>query len=357
MQGRPMRDLILVLATLLMVAGCFIARAEEDSPVVHVASRALRLQTPSGPVLVPYESSKEWSHPLPEITRAVILIHGLKRNVESAYRTLERAASDSDAAARNTVLITPQFLNKTDLSGYSLPKEVLRWQGSNWDSGYPATDPAPVSAYDVLDALIQELCRKSIFPNLTTIVIAGHSAGGQIVQRYAVVGRALSFAASQGVRVRLVAANPSSYLYFTDERPLPTAPPFQFARFTDVNCATFNHWKYGLENPPPYIVGGAAQNWKVTEDDYARREVIYLLGTADNDPHHAELDKSCAGEAQGPHRFFRGQAYYAWLHARHPAEWNQHLWFVPGVAHSAEDIFTSKCGLAALFDHDSCRDQ
>jgi hypothetical protein len=93
------------------------------------------------------------------------------------------------------------------------------------------------------------------------------------------------------------------------------------------------------------------------EAEYAERDVIYLLGTADTDPHEKDLDVTCSGEAQGPTRFARGQAYYAYLHTRHPSRWNQRLWFVPGVAHSARQMFTSTCGVGALFDVGPCPDQ
>ena len=85
--------------------------------------------------------------------------------------------------------------------------------------------------------------------------------------------------------------------------------------------------------------------------------VIYLLGTADTDPHEKDLDVSCGGEAQGPTRFVRGQAYYAYLHSRHPSGWKQRMWFVPGVAHSANEMFTSTCGVGAFFDVGPCPDQ
>jgi hypothetical protein len=348
-----------VLPLLFLAAASLkaLAPAEEDSPVSAIPAQAFRIQTPAGPVAIPFESSQSLSKPLPGITRAIILVHGLKRNVESDFRTALKAAAAAGAEGRRTLQLTPQFLNEMDLAAHPLPATVLRWRGSSWESGQPAVAPAPVSSFEVLDALVAALCNRTNFPNLTTIVLAGHSAGGQIIQRYSVVGKAEQLAAAQGIHVRFVVANPSSYLYFTDDRPIFSNAQIQFAPFQAASCPGFNRWKYGPADGPSYVALGAAADWKKTEDTYAQSDVIYLLGTSDNDPNQPELDKSCGGEADGPMRFARGQAYFAYLHARHPSGWNQRLRFVPHVAHSADEMFTSQCGLASLFDHGKCPDQ
>jgi hypothetical protein len=82
--------------------------------------------------------------------------------------------------------------------------------------------------------------------------------------------------------------------------------------------------------------------------------VIYLLGTADTDPHHPDLDVSCQGGAEGPYRFARGTAYFAYLKARHAEGFSQRLWEVPGVAHDERGMFHSSCGMEALFDIPGC---
>jgi pimeloyl-ACP methyl ester carboxylesterase len=200
----------------------------------------------------------------------------------------------------------------------------------------------------VVDALLARLSDRALFPDLKTVVLAGHSGGGQLVQRYAVVGKAAAALSIAGIHLRYVIANPSSYLYFSDDRP---------AQFHGARCRDFNHWKYGPIDPPAYVKRDAADTWPQLEANYAQRDVIYLLGAADIDPHEKDLDTSCGAEAQGPVRFVRGQAYFAYLHARHPSGWHQRMWFVPGVAHSARKMFTSTCGVSAIFDTGTCPDQ
>ena len=176
----------------------------------------------------------------------------------------------------------------------------------------------------------------------------GHSGGGQLVQRYAVVGKAAAALSSAGIHLRYVIANPSSYLYFSYERPAP---------FRGASCRSFNRWKYGPIDPPAYVKADAANTWGQLEAQYVQRDVIYLLGDADIDPHQKDLDTSCGAEAQGRTRFVRGRGYFAYLHARHPSGWSQRMWFVPGVAHSGRKMITSTCGINAIFDTGTCPDE
>ena len=328
--------------------------AKRPKPVAAVAGQEFRISTAQGSALEPFMMSLDWSRPQPQITRAVIILHGKGRDVEGYYRTAVEAASAAGPAGRDTVFIAPQFLDQEDIGAHRLPADVLRWRGTDWEGGAPAVAPAPISSYEIVDALLARLGDHSIFPHLQTVVLAGHSGGGQLVHRYAIVGRGIDALSRGGVHLRFVIANPSSYLYFSDERPTKDGT---LAPFRSGACPHFNQWKYGTRNAPTYVTSGTDQNWQQMEADYAQRDVIYLLGTADTDPHHKDLDVTCGGEAQGPTRFARGRAYYAYLHGRHPSGWNQRLWFVPGVAHSARQMFTSTCGVGALFDVAPCADQ
>jgi hypothetical protein len=328
--------------------------AKRPKPVGAVATQAFRISTTQGSALEPFIISLDWTQPQPQITRAVIIFHGKGRDVEGYYRTALEAGGMAGPAGDETVLIAPQFLDQEDMGAYHVSGEVLRWRSTDWEAGAPAVAPAAISSYEVVDALLARLANRSVFPRLQTVVLAGHSGGGQLVHRYAIVGRAVAALASSGVHLRFVVANPSSYVYFSDERPAENGA---LAPFQGGACPHFNHWKYGPLDAPSYVALDADHTWRQLEADYAQRDVIYLLGTADTDPREKDLDVTCSGEAQGPTRFARGQAYYAYLHTRHPSGWNQRLWFVPGVAHSARQMFTSRCGVGAIFDSGPCPDQ
>ncbi len=266
-----------------------------------------------------------------EATRAVIIVHGVLRNADTYFETgqllLERAR------ATNTLLVAPQFVEPEDLQGHDVPTNALRWD-QNWPGGSNALAPAPVSSYAVFDAMLARFADKSRFPKMREVDIVGHSAGGQIVQRYAVVGHGPSDVASSGIRVHLVVANPSSYLYFDDWRPYP-----------QVNCGNFNRWRYGITGAPNYVKGTTPE----LQRRYLARDVTYMLGTADTDPREWDLDKTCAGEAQGPYRFARGKAYIAYLKRLAPQGTAQDYAFVTGVPHDNRGMFPSECGIAVIF--------
>jgi hypothetical protein len=172
-------------------------------------------------------------------------------------------------------------------------------------------------------------------------VIAGHAAGAQLVQRYAVVGRGPDELARRGVSVRYVVANPSSYLWFGDDRPAPVSR---------TTCPDFDHWKYGLAYAPAYVAEAVG-----LEQRYIKRDVVYLLGEADNDPEHDQLDRGCAAVAQGPSRYARGMNYVFALEARNPNLVRHRIINIWNVGHDAARMFGSTCGLAALFDRPGCR--
>jgi hypothetical protein len=53
-----------------------------------------------------------------------------------------------------------------------------------WRSGGGEIGNDKLTSFDFMDEIIHRLARKNVFPNLKTIVVAGHSAGGQFVTRY-----------------------------------------------------------------------------------------------------------------------------------------------------------------------------
>jgi pimeloyl-ACP methyl ester carboxylesterase len=269
------------------------------------------------------------------VTRAIIIVHGVLRDADYYYDTGVIAANAA-RFLRDTLVIAPQFVEKSDLAGHRVSPQTLYWS-SKWPGGSDAIAPAPISTYDVFDAMIARLSDTRRFPKLREVVVVGHSAGGQIVQRCAVVAKAPQVD-NGPIPVRLIVSNPSSYFYFTDWRPNP-----------QPNCSDFNEWRYGLRGAPRYVSGSSAE----LEARYVKRQVVYLMGTADVNPKEEDLDRSCGGEAQGPYRFARAKYFIEYLRRRHPEGTSQRYAFVEGVPHDNRRMFTSACGLAVIFGGDT----
>jgi pimeloyl-ACP methyl ester carboxylesterase len=320
------------------------AQAEEEiapyrQPVKAIAD--LRLAVGAQGV-IPLYLTADWSRPLPNIARAVVVLHGRLRNADVYFRSAKAAQAAAGETGQSTLMIVPQFLAEVDVDAFNLPPDTLRWSLEGWEGGEAALAPSPVSSFEALDAILARLSDRRMFPNLKEVVVAGHSGGGQVAQRYAVAGRGEATLARQHIDVRYVVANPSSYAYFTAQRPEPSIA---------ASCPGYDHWKYGMEDRPAYL---ATVSSAALEKRYLDREVIYLLGTLDTNPNHPALDKSCMAKAQGQNRYVRGHAYAAAVAARNGGAPNHRLWDVLGVGHDGDKMLTSSCGLAALFDLPGC---
>lgn len=296
----------------------------------------------NGGGILPVYVSRAWSMPLPGVTRAVLVLHGRLRNADTYYRSALSAQTAAGDAGKDAIMIAPQFLADVDATAHHLPSDTLRWSLTGWQGGESALAPSPVSSFAALDAILRRLADRRIFPDLKHVVVAGHSGGGQVVQRYAIAAQADAALQRENITVRYVVANPSSYAYFNASRPAPAIA---------AACSGYNDWKYGMDSRPSDL---AALSVTDLEQRYIGRRVIYLLGTADTDPNHPALDKSCMAQSQGPHRYARGHAYAAAMQARNGGTPNHTLWDVPGIGHDGDKMLTSPCGLAALFDLPGC---
>ena len=346
-RSRRIRCLAGLFVGLIAGLGAAAPSPAKAAPVRVVADQRLTVATPAGSGALALYLSGEWDRPRPTVTRAIVTIHGVLRDADTDRAIAEAARAAANVAPQSVLLIEPQFLNEADVAFRHLQTETLHWSHSGWEGGGEALGPASISSFTALDAILARLANHALFPALKTVVIAGHSGGGQVVQRYAVAGRGEASLTKAGIHVRYLVANPSSYVYFSPERPTGDG----FAAIDGAACPAYDRWKYGMTGLPPYLAGEDAA---ALEAAYAARDVVYLLGSADNDPNHPALDKTCMAEAEGPNRYARGLAYFRYLRWRHPTDLRQRLRQAPGVGHDGAGMFSSICGLAALYDLPGC---
>ncbi|HUN91921.1 MAG TPA: alpha/beta hydrolase [Burkholderiaceae bacterium] len=312
------------------------ARVERPKPVRVVAPERFVVGVGAQAAPIPLFASDTGSPARHDVVRVVIVVHGLNRNASGYFDAAMKARDTAGPDAARTLVLAPQFLATDDIAAHRLPATLLHWPWNRWASGEPASGPLPISPFEVLDELLRQFADPAAFPALKQVVVAGHSAGGQLVQRYAVVGHGDEVLTRRGVAVRYVVADPSSYLYFGAQRPFKVPAP----------CPARDRWRYGLAGGVPRYVTLDAT---ALEQRYVRRDVVYLLGEADTDPNHPALDRSCAALAQGPERHARGLAYFATLQARDGASLRHRVVEVPGIGHDGERLFTSEAAVRVLF--------
>src|SRR4051812_45552367 len=301
------------------------------------------------------------THPLDApnaaITSALIMIHGAGRNADHYFATATAAGFLADALD-NTLIVSPRLIAAPDTAK---PNEVVWPNGNNsWRSGGISPSHPTLTSFDFIDELVRKLAEKRNFPNLTKIVIAGHSAGGQVVTRYEMTNKVHD---TKGVSITYVVANPSSYAWPAAVRPLPTgdADPagadkealgtegekvhanFTFGAFDAAKLPTYNRWPAGLENRSGYAAS--------MTDDQLKKQLIerpttYLLGQVDVLP-LGGFDSSPVAMAQGPTRRARGEAFFKYVKETLGA--NANAIIVPECGHNDRCMFTTDVVLPVLF--------
>lgn len=263
--------------------------------------------------------------------RAVVMVHGSSQNACDYARYALRAADRaSGVGVGSTLVVAPHFDESSSTSH-------LNWD-SGWREGDESRNGKRVSSYAAVDRILKRLANSRRFPNLGPISVAGHSAGGQFVQRYAAGN-------SSGVRVSsYVVANPSSYLYL-DERRWASGELRTLTTSERSSCSGYNRYKYGMDGLNAYM-GAVGTSGLVAR--YRAASVTYLLGSEDTDTRDSSLDRSCEASWQGAHRYQRGSQYVDYLD-RLGGFGGHDKAVVPGAGHSAYDVFTSPQGQQALF--------
>jgi hypothetical protein len=91
--------------------------------------------------------------------------------------------------------IAPEMFAVGDLNSgaFSLEDNYLCWFGDEWSGGADnVEDCTPgvtgVSAFTAIDAIVSWLQNTTRFPVLDTVIVSGHSLGGQFVHRYTSMG-------------------------------------------------------------------------------------------------------------------------------------------------------------------------
>ena len=304
------------------------------------------------------------------IEHAVIVIHGQGRNADGYFRHGLAGAFLADAL-KTTLLLSPRFAsNEGKDCRDKLDTKEVGWVclgPESWRNGGEQATPASknLTSFDFMDALVSKLSDATLFPNLRSLVIAGHSAGGQYVNRYQMVNRLHEkILAERKINISYVISNPSSYTYPEALRPTRAAVPASiasaapgymrpvvegkeekaFVAFSDATgCTNFNRWPYGLEQKLGYVANVSDD---LLKQQLAKRPATFLLGELDILPLYG-FDSSCAAMAQGPTRLARGFAYTKFvndtLNANHPAV------MVPACGHDARCMFSAEAALPHLF--------
>ena len=217
----------------------------------------------------------------------LFVMHGARRDPER-YRE-----QWIDGAERGGFIVVAPEFSRADFrgaAGYNLGGAIDLQTGQWRDEG--------VWSFSAIEPIFDEVVDR-LGSNRTRYSLYGHSAGSQFVHRF------LFFKPDARVD-RFLAANAGWYTFADQQTDFP----------------------FGLGNLP------------ISEQALRRalaKDVVILLGDQDTDPEHSSLNRSEGAMRQGPHRFARGQRFFASARAiaqENGWEFGWRLRVVQGVAHS-----------------------
>jgi pimeloyl-ACP methyl ester carboxylesterase len=297
-----------------------------------------------------------------QIHRALIMVHGTLRNPDRYFDTATAAAFLAKALG-DTVVIAPRIASAEGRGCQDkLAENEVSWScgGDSWRSGGSSPVQKDLTSFDFIDAIVKKLADKKVFPNMGAIVIAGHSAGGQFVNRYEMANKIHD---TIGVPMYYVVANPSSYAWPDATRPQPVndgAPDnakaawnseqphtnFSYGSFEgSSSCARYDKWPYGLEDRTGGYTAGMSDD--LLKKQLAARPTTYLLSQVDVLP-LGGFDGSCAAMAQGATRRARGEAFVTFITDRLGAT-HATAQIVPECGHNDRCVYTTPEVLPVIF--------
>jgi hypothetical protein len=273
----------------------------------------------------------------PRIERAFIMVHGTGRNAEEYFRWSLGATLIANKL-ETTAVVAPHFKARTAAGrGDEVAPGEWFWTNDAWKAGEAALN-GKLFSFDVMDRILECFNDAARFPDLKEVVVAGHSAGGQYVQRYAATN---AMEPKMRVPVRYVVANPSSYVYPNELRPGAGG----FSKYWDAaNCTTYNDYRYGLDKLTGYAARTEAAQIR---EQFAKRKVTYLVGELDTRTDDPNLDKTCPAVAQGANRRERGTNFHNYMKSQFGAAHDFAI--APGCGHAAVCVFAGPAGVKAVF--------
>lgn len=280
------------------------------------------------------------------IKKAVIIFPGKNRD-SWKYTNLVRNAFEvalvnhPELGLTNGTVLTlgPAVLNDYDVQFGAALADDITWHGTQWQGGEGSRTPTldhKISLYEVLDHFTDWLFNTTNFPNLNAVTIAGHSMGGQAVQRYAILKKQKVY----DDNIHYWVGNPGSYAWLEDERPVQNA-----------SCTEHDTWKYGvggnMTKVPRYARKDVEANKTEVVSRYFQRKVHYGLALLDNGPG----DTHCEAVMQGGNHLDRGSNFVQLLGkmANGFPSSTQTVDFVANVSHQDYAMLSNNQTLAHLF--------
>ena len=298
----------------------------------------------------PYYRNIPLANTSADIKYAIISLHGDGRNADEHFNIIGQATVNA-GLEDSTILLAPVYPFQDDINQYNLGDDVIYWSDTDWNAGdlsrNTQSNPRPfrISSFSTMDSIYHRLVENN--PNLKRIVLTGHSAGSQMVVRYAAGGRAQAALTETGIDFVFVPTNTPSFLYYDDNRVLnQNAEVFEFG---PSDCGSASQYKYGLDNLNQYMENTGEAT---IIENHKQAGVTYLIGQYD----FGGQTNTCARMVQGSSRLIRTHVYFSYIGFFYgDSIYNKHrMAEIPEAYHEFDQIVFTDCGMNALFGVGDC---
>ena len=298
----------------------------------------------------PYYRNISLSSTSEHIKYAIISLHGDGRNSFEHYNVISQL-TDMAGLQDSTILIAPTYPIQNDINEHNLDDDILYWPDIDWNAGNLSrstqSNPRPfrISSFSTMDTIYHRLVENN--PGLEKIILTGHSAGSQMVVRYAAGGRGQADIAGENIELVYVPVNTPSFLYYDDYRVVDQNT--EVFDFGPTNCASANQYKYGLDNLNQYMEQTGVATIK---ENFEQANLTYLIGEYD----FGGQTSTCARMVQGNSRLIRTHVYFAYIgYFYGDSIYSVHRMVeIPQAPHDFGTTLLTDCGLKSIFDLGEC---
>ncbi|TKY87456.1 hypothetical protein EX895_003470 [Sporisorium graminicola] len=294
-----------------------------------------------------------------KVLRAIVVWPGKPRDIWKYANLMMNARSvavssnfaKQGATNDSFLIVAPAMMNQMDLqAGAAHPTEIV-FHGSSWQRGAPCVNPVMkhrVTSYAAVDQIVDMLFNKKTYPNLNSVVVAGHSMGGQAAQRYSLMKKTKAY----DDNMRFWIGNPGSWAWISDTRP------YMNVNNTCQPNEAWDTWPYGLNGNQSKLTSYARKdviaNKTYVIDRFLNRHVSYALALLDI----GAGDTHCPARWQGGNHLDRGSQFvlqYAntssfYLQGKFPPKHT--LDYIANVSHQDYAMYSANQSIQRLFYDD-----